>query len=102
MASRSLQLTALADFPLIEPGDDLEAIILSSLAKNDLSLHDGDVLVLAQKIVSKAENRYVNLADVEPDSAARDARTSKTMTLIHECYYFQKTQTVVLRYCTPD
>jgi len=72
MASRSLQLTALADFPLIEPGDDLAAIILSSLAKNDLSLHDGDVLVLAQKIVSKAENRYVNLADVEPDSAARD------------------------------
>ena len=70
MASRSLQLQALADFPLIEPEDDLAAIIAASLGANSLVLQPGDVLVLAQKIVSKAENRYVRLAAVEPSAEA--------------------------------
>lgn len=70
MASPSLQLQALADFPLIEPGDNLAAIIAASLETNDLGLEPGDVLVLAQKIVSKAENRYARLAEVEPSAEA--------------------------------
>ena len=67
---RSLQLLPLRDFPLVQPGDDLGALLLAALQANAVQLVDGDVLVLAQKIVSKAEDRYVRLADVQPSGAA--------------------------------
>ena len=65
-----LQLIPLQDFPLVQPGDDLGQLLLDGLAQNQLELYSGDVLVLAQKVISKAENRYVRLADVEPGAAA--------------------------------
>ena len=65
MAAR-LELLGLADFPLVEPGDNLVQLITASLAQNDIVLQAGDVLVIAQKIVSKAEGRYATLASVEP------------------------------------
>lgn len=67
-----LQLIPLVDFPLVEPGDDLGELIHASLACNALTLVAGDVLVLAQKIVSKAEDCYARLADVEPTAEALD------------------------------
>lgn len=67
----TLTLTPLPDFPLISPGDDLASIILASLEYAAIDLRDGDILVLAQKIVSKAEDRLVNLSDVEVSSEAR-------------------------------
>jgi len=66
----SLQLLALQDFPLVKPGDDLAAQISQSIADNQLALQDGDIVVLAQKIVSKAENRYRALKDVAPRDEA--------------------------------
>jgi coenzyme F420-0:L-glutamate ligase / coenzyme F420-1:gamma-L-glutamate ligase len=60
----SLTLTALTGIPLIHPGDDLAKIILTALDATQIRLEDGDILVLAQKIVSKAEGRLVNLAGV--------------------------------------
>ncbi|MCZ6830767.1 MAG: coenzyme F420-0:L-glutamate ligase [Gammaproteobacteria bacterium] len=65
-----LQLIPLQDFPLVEPGDKLDQLLLESLQANELGLEDGDLLVLAQKIVSKAEGRYVRLAEVEPGPEA--------------------------------
>jgi coenzyme F420-0:L-glutamate ligase/coenzyme F420-1:gamma-L-glutamate ligase len=65
-----LELIPLLDFPLVEPGDDLAQLIFESLRANALSLQAGDVLVLAQKIVSKAEGRYVRLADVHVSAEA--------------------------------
>jgi coenzyme F420-0:L-glutamate ligase/coenzyme F420-1:gamma-L-glutamate ligase len=65
-----LELIALEDFPLVEPGDDLVELINAALNNNGLELSDGDVLVIAQKIVSKAEGRYVRLAEVEPGPQA--------------------------------
>ncbi len=65
-----LSLTAPPDFPLVEPGDDLATLILDCLAAAGQSLVEGDLLVLAQKIVSKAENRYAYLADIEPGEEA--------------------------------
>jgi coenzyme F420-0:L-glutamate ligase/coenzyme F420-1:gamma-L-glutamate ligase len=65
-----LELIPLEDFPRVEPGDDLAALILATLAGNGLTLGAGDVLVVAQKVVSKAEDRYVRLADVTPGAAA--------------------------------
>lgn len=65
-----MELIALLGFPLVEPGDDLAQLLASSLDANGLSLEADDVLVLAQKIISKAEGRYVRFADVTPSAEA--------------------------------
>lgn len=69
MAS-SITYTALPGLPLVEPGDDLVAMIVEGVCRAGLAVATGDVFVLAQKIVSKAENRYVDLADVTPSARA--------------------------------
>jgi coenzyme F420-0:L-glutamate ligase / coenzyme F420-1:gamma-L-glutamate ligase len=61
-----LTIKALAGIKLVEPGDDLGAITVEAFAANRLAPEPGDVLVVAQKVVSKAEGRYVDLASVEP------------------------------------
>lgn len=66
-----LQMWALADFPLVQPGDNLAAQIIASLQASALALEPGDILVIAQKIVSKAENRYVSLDRVEAGEQAQ-------------------------------
>ncbi len=66
----TLALTALKGIPIIKPGDNLAGIILSSIQQSDLTLEDGDILVLAQKIVSKAENQFINLANIQPSPQA--------------------------------
>lgn len=65
-----LTLTALPNIPLIKPGNDLVALVLNSLAETNLKLQDEDVLVFAQKIISKAEGRLVRLAEVVPSARA--------------------------------
>jgi coenzyme F420-0:L-glutamate ligase/coenzyme F420-1:gamma-L-glutamate ligase len=70
LISHELWLRPLRDIPLIEPGDDLAEIILASIEKAGWELQNGDVLVLAQKIVSKAENRTVDLTTVTPSPRA--------------------------------
>lgn len=65
-----LQLTALTDIPLIRPGDDLAAIVLAGLARAELTLQDGDVIVIAQKIVSKAEGRLLHWRELTPSAQA--------------------------------
>jgi coenzyme F420-0:L-glutamate ligase / coenzyme F420-1:gamma-L-glutamate ligase len=65
-----LVLTALPGIPMIAAGDDLAAIIVAALREGGFSLAPGDVLVLAQKIVSKAEGRNVDLATVTPSPRA--------------------------------
>lgn len=64
------QFSALASVPLVRPGDDLADIILAALAASGERLRDGDVLVIAQKIVSKAQNRQVRLDTVTPSEDA--------------------------------
>ena len=66
----SLTLTPLQQIPLIHHGDNLVDIILSSLKHNNLQLEDGDILVFAQKIISKSEGRIVNLVTVKPSPQA--------------------------------
>lgn len=72
MPRRSLTLVAVPDVPLVRPGDDLGAIVVDAIERGAIALHDRDVLVVAQKIVSKAEGRYVDLAGVSPSPRARD------------------------------
>ena len=66
-----LELVGLPGLPLVGPGDDLAAIIAEGLERAGFSLAVGDILVVAQKIVSKAEGRYADPAAVEPSPAAR-------------------------------
>ena len=70
MSSARVTMTGLAGVPLVQPGDDLGAIAITALRKNRLVPEDGDVLVVAQKIVSKAEGRYVDIAAVRPSERA--------------------------------
>lgn len=65
-----LTITPLHKIPLIRPGDNLAVFILNSLREAEINLQDGDILVLAQKIVSKAENQLVNLTTITPSQSA--------------------------------
>lgn len=80
----SLLLTAVPDIPHIQPGDDIAEVILAALATARLTLQDSDILVIAQKIISKAEGRSVNLADVTAGERAREvaAQTGKDPRLV--------------------
>jgi coenzyme F420-0:L-glutamate ligase/coenzyme F420-1:gamma-L-glutamate ligase len=72
----SLSLHALPGLPMVRPGDDLAALIEAGLARAGLTLAPGDVLVLAQKIVSKAEGRIVEIPSVVASAEAVElART---------------------------
>ncbi len=79
MSAPRLSLYALEGFPLVEPGDDLVALVADALDRNALTLEPGDVLVLAQKIVSKAENCYVCLDEVtvSPEAEALALESNK-------------------------
>jgi coenzyme F420-0:L-glutamate ligase / coenzyme F420-1:gamma-L-glutamate ligase len=65
-----LTLTPLSGIPLIRQDDNLAEIVLQALQENQLALQDNDILVFAQKIVSKAEGRLVNLVNVRPSERA--------------------------------
>jgi coenzyme F420-0:L-glutamate ligase / coenzyme F420-1:gamma-L-glutamate ligase len=65
-----LTITALTGVPLVKAGDDLAAVALAAYSATGLAPEDGDVLVVAQKIVSKAEDRAVDVATVEPSPQA--------------------------------
>lgn len=69
-AGARLELIALPGIPEVEPGADLAALVAAALEAAGERLHPGDVLVVAQKIISKAEHRYVELAGVTPSTRA--------------------------------
>lgn len=66
----TVQLIPLPGLPLIRPGDDLAALIGEASEKVGLTLMDSDIVVVAQKIVSKAEGRFVRLSEVTPSAEA--------------------------------
>ena len=63
---------ALDNFPFVKSGDNIAEMILETARKNDLEIEDGDVIAIAQKIFSKAENRVVKLADIVPSKKAKE------------------------------
>jgi len=69
---RALRLVALSGIPLVRRGDDLCALIADALEATGERLQAGDVVVVAQKIVSKAQGREVKLASVTPSARARE------------------------------
>lgn len=79
-----ITITAIPNIPLIEVRDDLAGIILECMQAADLAPENGDILVIAQKIVSKAEGRLVRLDTVTPSSHAEEiaAQTGKDPRLV--------------------
>ncbi len=79
-----LHLIPLPGLPLVQAGDHLASLVLDGLARADVSLKPSDVLVVAQKVISKAEGRLVLLRDVEvsPEAAALAATVRKDPRLV--------------------
>jgi coenzyme F420-0:L-glutamate ligase / coenzyme F420-1:gamma-L-glutamate ligase len=66
----TLSLTPIEGVPLVKPGDNLAELLARALEKSKLKLDHGDIVVVCQKIISKAEGRLVNLNDVVPSELA--------------------------------
>ena len=64
-------LTPIPGIPLVRPRDDLAELLILACERQAISPKEGDVLVLAQKVVSKAEARYIDLATVVPSARAQ-------------------------------
>jgi coenzyme F420-0:L-glutamate ligase/coenzyme F420-1:gamma-L-glutamate ligase len=79
-----IRLLPLRHLPEVKPNDDLAQLIVRAAHKSELRLQRGDILVVAQKIVSKAEGRLVNLAAVKPSQFAQEiaARQGRDARLI--------------------
>lgn len=83
-APARIELIGLQGIPQVAPGDDLAALILQALRESNQALHEGDIVVVAQKIVSKAEGRRVDLRGITPTARARElaARSGKDPRLV--------------------
>jgi coenzyme F420-0:L-glutamate ligase/coenzyme F420-1:gamma-L-glutamate ligase len=84
LGEQTLTITPLQGIPQVRPGDDLPAILIAAMERNCIAPQPHDILVVAQKIVSKAEGRYLDLATVEPSSRAMElaAVTGKDARLV--------------------
>jgi coenzyme F420-0:L-glutamate ligase/coenzyme F420-1:gamma-L-glutamate ligase len=72
----TVTVTGVEGIPEVQPGDDLSRLICDALERQGLALADGDVLVVTQKSVSKAEGRFVDLETVEPSPLAIELATN--------------------------
>ncbi len=75
MTARTLTVTSLPGLPRIRPGDDLVALIIAAIDRTGLTPAAQDIIVLAQKIVSKAEGRLARLDAVAPSPRAHELAT---------------------------
>ena len=80
-----LTFIGIEGIPMIEPGDDLAEIISAAILAMGEVLQADDVLVLAQKVVSKAENRYLDLRSVTPSAAARMSLGCVALAVLQGC-----------------
>jgi coenzyme F420-0:L-glutamate ligase/coenzyme F420-1:gamma-L-glutamate ligase len=65
-----LELYGLTEIPLVVEGDDISTLILSSLKKQNIPLEEGDILLIAETLISKAEGNYIDLTKINPSSEA--------------------------------
>ncbi len=70
VGARQLVLQALPGIPEVHPGDDVGAIVCDALVSAEITPHPNDIIAIAQKIISKAENRFAYLDDVTPSARA--------------------------------
>src|SRR5215471_827157 len=67
-----LQILPLVGLGEIQKGDDLESLCVAAAAKSGLEFASGDILAVAQKIISKAEGRVISLSSIHPSTRAQD------------------------------
>jgi coenzyme F420-0:L-glutamate ligase/coenzyme F420-1:gamma-L-glutamate ligase len=91
-----ITVTAVEGLPEVSPGDDLPALIAGALGGQDQPISDHDVLVVAHKIVSKAEGRIRRLSDVQPTTQAAELARHLAKDPRHVQVVLDETQ-VVLR-----
>lgn len=70
MAPHTLNLFSLPGIPIVQPGDDIANLIIEGVGRAGKSLNNGDVIVIAQKVVSKSEGRFFDLEAVTPSEWA--------------------------------
>jgi len=74
----ALTLTPVTNIPDIKPGDHIPQLLTESLRTQGISLYTNDILVVTQKIISKAEDRFINLSTITPsDEALEIAKSSR-------------------------
>lgn len=69
---KSFTAYAFEDFPLVKCGDNIAEMIVETAKKNNLKIEDGDIIAIAQKILSKSEKRIVKLKGVVPSKKAEE------------------------------
>jgi coenzyme F420-0:L-glutamate ligase/coenzyme F420-1:gamma-L-glutamate ligase len=72
LSESQLTITALDGIPMVRQADDVSRLLIAALERKGLALRERDIVVVTQKIVSKAEGRYVDLAAMEPSPRARE------------------------------
>ncbi len=72
LANTQICFYALPAFPMVQAGDNLTELILAGLERAQLHPQEGDILVIASKIISKAENRYADLRQIIPSAHAEE------------------------------
>ena len=79
-----LELLGLTKIPLVVEGDDIGDLILSSLEKQNIELEEGDILLIAETLISKAEGNYIDLNEINPSPEANELaqKTGKEPTLV--------------------
>lgn len=70
--AKRISIIGLEGFPWVRAGDDLAKMVVETAEREGVSFEDGDILVVAQKVVSKAEGRVVRLKDVRPSRRAEE------------------------------
>jgi len=70
--AKALSVIGLESFPMVEQGDNLAELIVTAMQRESVALNDDDVVILAHKVVSKAEGRIVRLKDIKPSEKAEE------------------------------
>lgn len=68
--SKEIRIIGLTNVPLIKKGDDIAKIIIEAIRKERIIIEESDIIVISQKIISKAEGRIINLKKVKPSKKA--------------------------------
>ncbi len=91
--TRSYNVVGVEGFPLVEPGDDIGELLSACISRNGIVLEDGDIIVVSQKIVSKAEGRLISLGQMAPSKTAQELAnlTHKDSRLV-ECVLRESTR----------
>ncbi len=70
MINMSIEVIGLKEIPLVKKGDDISSLIEDALNKQDLSLEHGDILLIAETLISKSEGNYIDLNNIDPSKEA--------------------------------